>query len=279
MSHPSPDLLRFALNHMVCPSLTPLALLDAAASLNLNAVELRNDIGDNSLTDLNQAKAVGARAAEMGIEVLSVNALYPFNIWNDERAAQAELLARLAAACGAKALVMCPLNEGTQVEPNAGKSAELSRALQALNIILQKHGLLGYVEPLGFPVSSLRFKQEALEAIDAIGGADRFKLVHDTFHHRGANEQQLFPLRTGLVHISGIEDPNLSFSDMLDGDRVLVGPADRLGNIEQLQQLLVAGYRGPVSFEPFSEAVWSLTDPLCAVKESMEYIRSALSHC
>ncbi|WLQ12111.1 TIM barrel protein [Hahella aquimaris] len=277
MSYPYSGTLRFALNHMICPSLTPLALLDAAASLGVDAIELRNDIGDNSLTNLEQAKAVSAKAAEMGIEVLSVNALYPFNIWNDERAAQAEKLAHLAATCGAKALVMCPLNDGTQVEPSASKDKALRRALQALKEILQQQGLQGYVEPLGFPVSSLRFKQEALAAIDAIDGADCLQLVHDTFHHRGADERRLFPQRTGLVHISGIEDPALSFTDMLDGDRVLVGPRDRLGNVEQLQQMLVAGYRGPVSFEPFSEAIWSLTDPLQAVKESMEHIRNALS--
>ncbi|MDG9669940.1 TIM barrel protein [Hahella sp. CR1] len=277
MSHPSPDLLRFALNHMVCPSLTPLALLDAAASLNVDAVELRNDIGDNSLTNLEQAKAVNAKAAAMGIEVLSVNALYPFNIWNDERVAQAKELAHLAAACGAKALVLCPLNDGTQVDPSASKDKELHQALQALKEILEPHGLQGYVEPLGFPVSSLRFKQEALAAIDAIDGADCFQLLHDTFHHRGAGEQRLYPQRTGLIHVSGVEDPALSFTDMLDGDRVLVGPKDRLGNIEQLQQMLVAGYRGPISFEPFSETVWSLADPLNAVKESMAYIRQALA--
>lgn len=41
-------------------------------------------------------------ARERGIRILSINALYPFNIWNDERAEQAEQLASLAEAVGAK---------------------------------------------------------------------------------------------------------------------------------------------------------------------------------
>ena len=74
--------------------------------------------------------------------------------------------------------------------------------------------------------------------------------VHDTFHHKGAGEEEFFPERTGLIHISGLED-DITFNDMLDGDRVLVGPKDRLDNIEQLRTLLAAGYLGPVSLEPF----------------------------
>ncbi|MCW4628853.1 hypothetical protein [Marinomonas rhodophyticola] len=67
--------------------------------------------------------------------------------------------------------------------------------------------------------------------------------MHDTFHHKGAGEEEFFPERTGLIHISGLED-DITFNDMLDGDRVLVGPKDRLDNIEQLRTLLAAGYLG-----------------------------------
>jgi 2-keto-myo-inositol isomerase len=269
--------VKFGFNHMVSPSLTPDELVDAARKLGAVAIELRNDVGDNSLKDVETARRVGARAAEAGLEVRSINALYPFNVWNEECARQTETLARLAAACGATGLVMCPLNEGKMLEDTPEKAAGLRAALSGIRPILENHGLKGFVEPLGFPVSSLRFKREALAAIDDVGGADVFTLVHDTFHHRGAGEQQVFAGRTGLVHISGLEDPAISFTDMLDGHRVLVGPKDRLGNVEQLRQLYADGYDGVVSFEPFAKEVHGLDDPIAAVRESMAYVREALA--
>ena len=269
--------IKFGFNHMVSPSLTPDELVDAAVKLDAVAIELRNDVGANSLKDVETARRVGAKATDAGILVVSVNALYPFNVWNDERARQTEALATLAAASGATGLVMCPLNEGKMVDDTPEKAAGLRAALKAIRPILADRGLKGFVEPLGFPVSSLRFKREALAAIDDIGGADVFSLVHDTFHHRGADEQQLFAGRTGLVHISGLEDRSISFTDMLDGHRVLVGPNDRLGNIEQLRQLYADGYDGVVSFEPFAKEVHDLADPIAAVRQSMAYVREALT--
>jgi 2-keto-myo-inositol isomerase len=269
--------IKFGFNHMVLPSLTPDALVDTAVKLGAIAIELRNDVGDNNLKDVETARRVGARAADAGIEVRSINALYPFNVWNDQRARQTEMLAELAEACRATGLVMCPLNEGKMLEGTADKAAGLRAALSGIRPILERHGLKGFVEPLGFPVSSLRFKRDALAAVDDIGGADIFSLVHDTFHHRGAGEQQFFPNRTGLVHISGLEDTAISFTDMLDGHRVLVGPKDRLGNVEQLRQLYAGGYDGVVSFEPFAREVHGLPDPVAAVRDSMAYLRKALA--
>jgi 2-keto-myo-inositol isomerase len=70
-----------------------------------------------------------------------------------------------------------------------------------------------------------------VDAIDAVGGADRFKLVHDTFHHYLAGERELFPERTGLVHISGVEDRSLPHDEIRDGHRVLVSPGDLMDNV------------------------------------------------
>jgi len=268
--------IKFGFNHMVSPSLTPEELVDAAVQAGAVAIELRNDIGANSIRDVDTARRVGAKAADRGLEVRSINALYPFNVWNDERARQTESLARLAAACGAIGLVMCPLNEGKMLEDTPEKAAGLRAALKAAHAILGQFGLKGFVEPLGFPISSLRFKREALAAIDDVKGADVFSLVHDTFHHRGAGEREVFAKRTGLVHISGLEDP-VSFADMLDGHRVLVGPKDRLGNIEQLRQLYADGFDGVVSFEPFAKEVHELALPIAAVRGSMAYVREALA--
>ncbi len=268
--------IKFGFNHMIYPALTPEQLVDAAVSLGAVAIELRNDVGANSVVDVETARRVGGKAEEKGIEVRSINALYPFNVWNDERARQTETLAKLCAASGAVGLVMCPLNENRMVEDSPEKQASLRAALTGARAILGAHGLRGFVEPLGFPVSSLRFKREALAAIDDVGGADVFSLVHDTFHHRGAGETEIFAKRTGLVHISGLEDPDIRFTDMLDAHRGLVGAKDRLGNVEQLRQLYAGGYDGVVSFEPFAKEVHDLTDPIVAVRESMTFVRGAL---
>jgi 2-keto-myo-inositol isomerase len=269
--------IKFGFNHMISPSLTPEELIEAAAQAGAAAIELRNDIGANSLSDVDAARRVGAMAADRGLEVRSLNALYPFNVWNDERARQAEALARVAAACGAIGLVMCPLNEGKMLDDTPEKAAGLRAALRGLREILGAFGLKGFVEPLGFPRSSLRFKRDALAAIDDIGGADTLSLVHDTFHHRGAGESEIFAARTGLVHISGLEAPTISFADMEDGDRVLVGPKDRLGNVEQLKRLYADGFDGIVSFEPFAKQVHDLDDPIAAVRASMAYVSQALA--
>ncbi|MBY6110589.1 TIM barrel protein [Halomonas sp. DP1Y21-3] len=272
--------LHFALNHMVCPRYSIEQLMRLAAELGIDAVELRNDVGDNSLATLEQAVAAGELARELGLSVLSVNALYPFNVWDKERAVQAEHLAERAAAAGARGLVLCPLVAASEDAPTA---TDVTKALVELGPILARHGLVGFVEPLGFPRSSLRLKADALAAIDeavAILGPSepaRFSLVHDTFHHRGAGEESLFAARTGLVHLSGVEDPTLTFDAMLDGDRVLVGEGDRLDNVEQVRRLLADGYRGYLSFEPFAESVHALEDPADALARSIDVIRDGVA--
>ena len=218
--------IKFGFNHMVSPSLTPEELVDAAVKLGAVAIELRNDVGANSLKDVETARRVGAKAEDR--RARSSQRQRALSVQRLERRARApdrEPRRRSPPPAGATGLVMCPLNEGKMLEDTPEKAAGLARgALTAIAPILGGHGLKGFVEPLGFPVSSLRFKRDALAAIDDIGGADVFSLVHDTFHHRGAGEARSFARRTGLVHISGLEDPSISFADMLDGHRVLVGP-------------------------------------------------------
>lgn len=268
--------VKFSLNHMVCPRWSARQLIETAAEMGIGAVELRNDVGENSILDLDQARAAGQRARELGIEVLSINALYPFNIWNDERAAQAESLAQRVDAAGGRGLVLCPLVDAEHAATASEQRAGLEQALTALDAILGRYDLQGFVEPLGFPISSLRTKAMAVEAIRELGLTSRFGLVHDTFHHQGAGERDFFAERTGLVHISGVEDPELGFEDMLDAHRYLVGERDRLDNVGQLKRLLADGYDGFVSFEPFAEEVHALADPIAALRHSMDFVQAGL---
>jgi len=129
---------------------------------------------------------------------------------------------------------------------------------------------------LGFLRSSLRYKSELVDAIDAIDAAHRYKLVHDTFHHALADGGPMFPAYTGIVHISAVVDPDLQLSEMEDEHRVLVDGEDRLDNIGQIGALLAAGYAGPISYECFSPKVHELGNPLQAIKTSLDMIESRL---
>jgi len=141
-------------------------------------------------------------------------------------------------------------------------------ALDALVGILKGRGLTGLVEPLGFPVSSLRTKAEAIAAMTEADENGVFALMHDTFHHHLAGETQFYPHRTGLVHVSGVTDPGLAVAEMLDAHRVLVDGDDRLDNLAQVRALLAGGYDGPFSFEPFADSVHALADPEAALLQA-----------
>ncbi|GAC12549.1 TIM barrel protein [Paraglaciecola chathamensis] len=266
----------FALNHMACPTLSPIELIGAAKELGMGAVELRNDVKENSVIELETARAVKVAADDAGISVLSINALYPFNVWNEERRSQAEEMAEVAAAAGARGLVCCPLVDAEDNRTAAQRATDLRIALKDLKDILEKHSLHGYVEALGFPISTLRFKKEAIEAINDVGGNDVFGLVHDTFHHVGANDPDIYPQATGLVHVSAVIDKEIAFADMLDGHREFVGAGDRLNSISQVKSLIDGGYTGYISFEPFYAGLWDLQDPVSEIRKSMEYMAKTL---
>ena len=101
--------------------------------------------------------------------------------------------------------------------------------------------------------------------------------MHDTFHHHLAGETEFFPERTGIVHISGVADPDVAIEEMLDPHRVLVDDADRLENVPQIRELLARGFEGPFSFEPFAPEVHALTDAESAVRASMAQVTEQLT--
>ena len=262
--------MRFAINHISAPKLPLAEFFAMCRRLGVAQVEIRNDIPDVLGTMTPQA--VRAEAEAQGIAILSINALYPFNLWSGDLPDRARRMADYAAEAGVKSLVMCPLNDGTRVPHSA-----VVGALDAMKPILKAHGLVGLVEPLGFPISSLRTKAEAIAAITEAGDDGTYRLMHDTFHHHLAGEAEFYPNRTGLVHVSGVTDPALAVGDMLDAHRVLVDTEDRLNNILQIKALLAAGYNGPFSFEPFATEVHDAPDPEAALRESMDYIREAVA--
>ncbi|MBI1219904.1 MAG: TIM barrel protein [Rhodobacteraceae bacterium] len=268
-------MLPFALNHMTAPRMPYAAFLDLAAALGCVGVEFRNDLG-RPLYEGADPQEVAAAAAARGLRILALAEVKMFNDWSDAKRAEAAALMRIAVASGAEAVSLIPRNDGIGME-NGVRQKALKLALAELLPMLRAHGLKAMVEPLGFEICSLRSKAEAVEAIEAVGGADTYRLVHDTFHHHLAGGGRLFPEYTGIVHISSVTDPAVAVADMRDGHRVLVDEHDRLGNIAQIEALLGAGYTGPISFEPFAASVHDLEDAKPALARSMEFIRARVA--
>jgi 2-keto-myo-inositol isomerase len=263
-------MIPFALNHMTVARLSFRALVDLATQLGCVGIEVRNDL-PQPLFDGMDPREAGDLIRAAGLRLLAVAEVKRFNDWSDEKAAEALALMQIAQAAGAEAISLIPRNDNRGMG-NGERQAALRVALKALKPMLEDHGLIGMVEPLGFEICALRYKPEAVEGIEAVGGAGRFKLVHDTFHHTLAHGGPLFPDHTGIVHVSGVVDQAVGIADMRDPHRVLVTKGDRLGNVEQIAALQAAGWNGPVSFEAFSPETHALVDPASALRASMDHM-------
>jgi len=257
--------LEFALNHMSVARMGFAGLLRAASELGCIGVEVRTDL-PGPLFDGMSAGDAGALARDAGLRLLALAEVSAFDDWTSDRRAQAQILMQTAAEAGAEAIALIPRCDGG--------TGDLVMALRDLMPMLADHGLTGLVEPLGFTASSLRLKRAALDAIDTLDASATLRLVHDTFHHHLSGEPDIFAAQTGIVHISGVTDPDVQTSEMTDAHRGLIDGADRLCNLDQIERLLTAGYTGPFSFEAFSPDFHALPDPVGALRQSMEFIRT-----
>lgn len=264
--------MRLALNHIVAPGQSPARFFAMARALGCEDVEVRHGLTGAPLVDAIPANELRLAATQEDVRIIAVNALYPFNCWDDAIAARASALADYAAEAGAAAIALYPRNDGTAVA-----HSRVVAALESLAPILRARGLRGHVEPLGLPGSSLRSKGEAIAAIEEAAGWEVFDLLHDTFHHYLAEESEVYPRRTGLVHVSGVRPDGRARADLRDSDRVHAGGADRLDSLGQLRALMTGGYAGAISLEPFAIEVLGLPDPAPAIRASLDAIRAALA--
>lgn len=268
--------MQFSLNHVTLPNRRFTDFAQVARAIGIADVEIRNDLPGVEIADGGSADAIRRQAETTGVRIAAINALQRFDDWDDVRAAEATALARYAGASGARAVVLCPVNAKDDRREPADRAAALRRALAALAPILAAEGVSGLVEPLGFPQSALRTKRAALAAIDEADGAGVFALVHDTFHHFLSGETEMFPARTGLVHVSGVADRSLERSDIEDRHRTLVVPDDILGTVEQVHTLIRGGYRGLVSMEAFARSVHTSADIVEELRASFALLNAAL---
>jgi 2-keto-myo-inositol isomerase len=265
--------MNFSLNHMVAPKLGYREFFELALRLGITAVEIRNDISV-SLMGTKNAKMIGKMAKEMGLTIININGLQRWNQWSKAKASEANRLAEYIALAGGKNLILVPTNDKKFRPSQSERMDGIHTALDGLKGILKNHGLIGCVEPLGFEECSLRFKREAIAAIDAIGGTKLFKLTHDTFHHFVAGEKELFADRTGLIHVSGVVDRKHTAATMRDSERVLVDAHDMIDNRGQVRKLIAGGYKGYVSFEPFNADVHKSKQIARDLARSMDWLES-----
>ncbi|WP_213992954.1 TIM barrel protein [Sodalis sp. dw_96] len=248
---------RFCINRKIAPNLTIEQFFKLVKRCGLNKVELRNDMPSGKVTDALSAGQVSVLADKYGMEIITINAVYPFNQITDALLEKTEGLLAEAQGVNAKALVLCPLNDGTPIQPE-----QTVAAMQTLAPLFKKYGVKGLVEPLGFPQSSLR---SAVQAQSLIRDAQvPFSIVLDTFHHylfvedETDFEANIDISLIGLVHLSGVEDGRAK-STLSDEERLMLSGRDRMKNIAQVTRLEKLGYHGIYSFEPFSSvlASWS----------------------
>ena len=75
---------RFCINRKIAPALSIEAFFRLVNRLGLNKVELRNDLPSGKVTDDLSHQQVRELAARYHIEILTINAVYPFNRRSEE---------------------------------------------------------------------------------------------------------------------------------------------------------------------------------------------------
>ena len=74
--------MRFALNHITTPALSVEDFFALARRLGMTEVEIRNDTPD--VVNTVAPQRVKDAAGKAGVTLISINALYPFNVWSGD---------------------------------------------------------------------------------------------------------------------------------------------------------------------------------------------------
>lgn len=259
----APD--RFCINRKIAPNLDLEPFFSLVKRCGLSKVELRNDMPSGKVTDNLSNDQLNALAAKYGIEIITINALGRFNLLDDQAGLQknAEALLSQAQAIHSQALVLCPHCSADDRRSEEQKKTDTLVALKLLAPLFKQYGVQGYVEPLGFGISSLRSSLLTQSLIRDSGAP--YKIVLDTFHHYLSDvaqpefDAQIQIEGIGLVHLSGVEDTR-DKSALSDEERIMLSDRDRLESKKQVQNLERLGYTGIYAFEPFSSQLDSWTE-------------------
>lgn len=272
------DRSRFCINRKIAPALSIEEFFQVVQKCGLNKVEIRNDMPSGKILDDLTPEQFNELTKKYNIEVVTINALYPFNqpAKREQVTKTAIEMLETAKAVGAKAVIMCPYNEPDS-RSTAQRIGDTVDSIQYFTALFAQYGIDGLVEPLGFPVSSLRSFTLSGELIKAVGSP--FKMTLDTFHHHLAelpieNYASTVDInQVGLVHLSGVEATR-PVETLLDEDRIMLSKKDVLRSKEQVMELEKLGYQGIYAFEPFSSVLnnWTAADIEHAINESIAYL-------
>lgn len=269
------DRQRFCINRKVALNLDIEHFFKLVQRIGLNKVEIRNDMPSGKVTDDLSREQVRDLADNYGLEIITINAIYPFNQLDARTLALTEALLQDAQGVGAKALVLCPLNDGTPIP-----AAQTLNAIKQLTPLFRQYGVQGLIEPLGFRQSSLRSAVQAQALIREAGSP--FKILLDSFHHYLYEKaEQEFSANIningiGLVHLSGVEDARPR-ETLVDEDRFMLTDKDVMDNIDQVRRLERLGYKGIYSFEPFSSTLanWGEDEIEKQINHSIDLVTAA----
>lgn len=274
----APD--RFCINRKIAPNLDLEQFFSLVKKCGLNKVELRNDMPSGKVTDNLSNDQLNALAEKYGIEIVTINALGMFNLLDDQAALlkNAEALLSQAQAIRSKALVLCPHCSAGDNRSEEQKKTDTLAALKLLAPLFRQYGVQGYVEPLGFGISSLRSSLLTQSLIRDSGAP--YKIVLDTFHHYLSDvtqpefDAQIQIDGIGLVHLSGVEDLRAK-SVLSDEERIMLSDKDRLESKKQVQDLERLGYTGIYAFEPFSSQLdsWTAADIEREIRQSIALLQ------
>ncbi len=269
--------VKLSLNKIIRPESSVTKFIGFASECGISAIELRNDLPDRRVLGAEIPDQVREACLETGIEILTINALQRFNdpeLFGDKKK-ELKKLVMTAKSIDCSMIILCPVNDPADTRESAHQHKDLIAALKEYASIFSDNGITGLIEPLGFPICSVRTKAAAVAAIQETGLSSVYKITHDTFHHYLSGETEFFPEETGLIHISGVL-PGKQKSSITDEDRIFVTDEDCMDNIMQVNALFEAGYKGPVSYETFSPDIQCMnkTELKNELKDSIELIFS-----
>jgi 2-keto-myo-inositol isomerase len=266
-----------AVNRIAKPGISVTEFIQFASDTGFGGIELRNDLTDPTVRGGQSADEIKSKAGELGIDILTINALQRFNdpsLFEDKKSELQELIDE-ALSVNCRMIILCPVNDPDDNRTADEQRKDLHDALKNYAPLFERSGTSGLIEPLGFPICSVRYKEQAVEAIKATGLENLYKVTHDTFHHFLAEEKNYYPEHTGLVHISGVYAGKKK-EDITDEDRILVDDKDIMDNAGQIKELLTQGCKALISYEPFSSVIQNM--PLDELKKeiikSREYLFS-----
>ena len=266
--------MKFSVNHITAPNLSWFELLNLASEIGASGIEFRNDLSAPLFSGEIPEK-VAAAVRDAGLELYGLSQVYPFNSYTSKVAKKVCELIDIAKISGAQSISLIPRNDG-KFETAKERESNLHFALLEIKPMLEEADMVALLEPLGFESSSLKTKEQAVNAIEYVGGSSVFKLVHDTFHHHIAQEKKIFPRQTGIVHISGIIEKELGIDEMQDKHRELIDSRDRLDNVGQIKNLKDRGYSGPISFEVFSPKLHNAKNLKAKIQNSLNFIQNSI---